>query len=152
TVQPAGNIPSLVSPAAAIVRGEPRAAPMAVGRALVGSVNLRSAPWSRRCDGDSTAARACQDSPTPSQPDSRQPVSPLPRAALLPDRPGQDDTPNTGGQPMFIVATQDPAIRSWSENPSSGANGWGRLMPIDAGLTQGDADKQLAQYLAAVQL
>ncbi|RAN94260.1 hypothetical protein [Micromonospora noduli] len=52
---------------------------------------------------------------------------------------------------MFIVATQDPRTRGNSEGPDSGAEAWGALLPIDAGLTQAEADRQLATYLAGVQ-
>ncbi|MBG6105276.1 hypothetical protein IW249_005690 [Micromonospora vinacea] len=52
---------------------------------------------------------------------------------------------------MFIVATQDPNTRSRSAGPDSGAAAWGALLPIDAGLTQAEADRQLATYLAGVQ-
>ncbi|WP_433227892.1 hypothetical protein ACQP2H_16035 [Micromonospora sp. CA-248260] len=52
---------------------------------------------------------------------------------------------------MFIGATQDPNTRSQSEGAESGAEAWGALLPIDAGLTQAEADQQLATYLAAVQ-
>ncbi|GAA1626018.1 hypothetical protein ACFQY4_35545 [Catellatospora bangladeshensis] len=52
---------------------------------------------------------------------------------------------------MFIVATQDPRTRAWSEAPESGADAWGAILPIDAGLTQAEADEQLGKYLAGVQ-
>ena len=44
----------------------------------------------------------------------------------------------------------DPNTRSQSEGPESGADAWGALLPIDAGLTQAEADRQLATYLAGV--
>jgi hypothetical protein len=52
---------------------------------------------------------------------------------------------------MFIVATQDPNTRRQSAGAESGAAAWGTLLPIDAGLTQAEADGQLALYLAGVQ-
>src|SRR5690348_16752471 len=81
---------------------------------------------------------------------TRQAVSPATRIPLSLDRPDRGDKSNKGEQ-MFIVATQDPRTRTWSEQGDSGAAAWGRYLPIDAGITQAEADAQLATYLQAVQ-
>jgi len=48
---------------------------------------------------------------------------------------------------MLIVATQDPRVRAYCQLPESKASAWGAVLPIDAGLTQGDAQQQLIKYL-----
>jgi hypothetical protein len=51
---------------------------------------------------------------------------------------------------MLIVATQDPNMRAYCQRAESQAAAWGRLLPIDAGLTQGEADNQIRAYLHAL--
>jgi hypothetical protein len=51
---------------------------------------------------------------------------------------------------MLIVATQDPRVRAYCQQPQSQSAAWGAVLPIDAGLTQGEAERQLIAYLSGL--